>query len=384
MITPEEIAGKALRRYTDYQRSLIQAASIFPLYISADKKASGDFAIRHKQLEAVISRSKDRVGYGYTLVYRTVTTRKHGTQDEIETILFETEDDYLTFLQKTEQAASFKRLLAELLQWQPTLKEWLAAESPDIIHQHAAAWKDICLVVNYLLSHDVTGFYIRTVPVPVHTKFLERYKAVIYSLVKFLQPLRFNKGVSFLEEELGLLRKQHLFSMRWLDQSFLKLYSAGMEVLGISAGYLSQVAWPVKRIILVENETNLYLFPSMAESMVLCSAGGALHLLKDIPVFAKATLYYWGDLDEKGFTLLQDMRTMYPHVISLMMDEAVVVYHRLEMDRQPKAYRQREMSGLTPDETRAYHMLAANQGRIEQERLKQAYMLDQISKLVFA
>ena len=63
------------------------------------------------------------------------------------------------------------------------------------------------------------------------------------------------------------------------------------------------------------------------------------------------------------------------------MDEAVVVQHRLEMDRQQKPYRQRDIGGLTPDEQRAYHMLAANQGRIEQEKLQQEYMLNRIMGL---
>jgi len=370
-----------LRRYTDYQRSLIEGRSFFPLYIPADKKASVDFAKMHQQLQLVISSSKDRKGYGYTLRYRKVVTRKHGEQDEIDAILFETEDDYLRFLDKAEQSLTFKQQLNDLLQWQPTLKEWLATEQPDIIHQYADTWKDVRRVVDYLLLHDVSGHYLRTLPIPVHTKFVQRHSALLWSLLKFLHPERFGEDHQSLEDALQLRKKPHLFSLRWLDLSFASQYSAGMQVFGITVEFLREMTWPLKRIILVENETNLYLFPNMAATMVLCSSGGALHLLKSIPLFHNTSLYYWGDLDEKGFTMLQEIRIMYPHIISLMMDEAVVAHHKKDMDRQPKVYRQREMTGLTPEEHRGYLMLAANQGRIEQEKLQQQYMLDRLAEL---
>lgn len=382
MITPQEIAGKALRRYSDYQRSIIQDISFFPLHIPADKKASTDFSARHKQLEALIGQSKERTGYGYSLQYRKVFTRKHGEQDEVDAILFEREADYLRFLDKEEQSASFKWILEELKSWRAGIKDWLLTQPPDILHQYADAWKGICGVVDYLLQHKVEGYYLRTLPVPVHTKFIQRYQSVIFSLLKYLQPERFCMESASLEEALGLLKKPHLFTLRWLDQSSAVQYSSGMEVFGISVEYLKQVNWSVKRVILVENETNLFLLPSLPDTVALISGGGALHLLKEVPLFQNTQLYYWGDLDEKGFVLLHDIRLYYPRVSSLMMDEAVVAHHQHEIDKQPRPYREKDLPALSPTEKRAFLFLAANSGRIEQEKLDQSYMQACLSSLL--
>ncbi|MBO9564754.1 MAG: hypothetical protein J7621_18405 [Niastella sp.] len=381
MITPREIAGKALRKYTDYLRSVIQGISLFPLYIPADKKGSADFAARHKELEGLIGASKERTGYGYSLEYKKVITRKHGEQDEVTAVFFEQEADYVRFLDKVAQTEDFKLTLEQLLQWRPVIKDWLLQQSPDILFQHKDGWNGICVVVDYLLSHDVAGHYLRTIPVPVHTKFIQRYSAVIYSLLKYLQPARFDKAAFGLEETLGLLKKPHLFMLRWLDDDCCKKYSAGMGVFGITIDYLKSVSWPVRRIILVENETNLFLLPALPGTFGLACGGGALHLLKEIPLFSNSLLYYWGDLDEKGFVLLHDMRLYYPHVKSLLMEDEVIAFHQDEMDSQPKHYRERELPALTTTEKSAYVFLSAHQGRIEQEKLNQAFLQERLLRL---
>lgn len=381
MITPQEIAGKALRRYTDYLRSIIQGTNLFPLYISADKKAAADFAVRHKELEALISASRERAGYGYSLEYKRVMTRKHGEQDEVTAVYFEQEADYVGYLHKESQTEDFKLMVEQFLQWRPAIKDWLLLQSPDLLFQYSDSWAGIRAVVDFLINHDVSGHYLRTIPVPVHTKFIQRYSGVIYSLLKYLQPERFDKSDLSLEEALGLLKKPHLFMLRWLDRELCAEHSAGMDVFGITVDHLKRIKWAMRKIILVENETNLYLLPALPGAFGLACGGGALHLLKEIPLFKNSALHYWGDLDEKGFVLLHDMRLYYPHVKSLLMDERVVIFHQDEMDKQPKHYRERELSALTNAEKSAYVFLSAHQGRIEQEKLNQSYIQEYLSRL---
>lgn len=383
MITPQEIAGKALRKYADYLRSVIQGNSFFPLYIRADKKAAADFAVRHKELEALIGGSKERMGYGYSLQYKKVVTRKHGEQDEVEAVHFDSEEDYLRFLNKVTQAAEFKITLDQLLSWRSDVKDWLLKQQPDILLQYQVAWTGIFSVIDYLLAHKVADHYLRTLPVPVHTKFIQQHSSIIFSLLKYLQPERFGNESLTLEEALGLRKKPYLFALRWLDRAFGFQYSAGMDVFGATVDYLKSVTWPVKRLIMVENETNLYLLPEIPETIALVSAGGSLHLLKEIPLFHNTLLYYWGDLDEWGFVMLHDMRLYYPHVSSLFMDEEVVVFHQKEMNRQPRPYREQTLPALTASEKRAFSLLSANNGRIEQEKLNQHYVNKHLTDRIF-
>jgi hypothetical protein len=70
------------------------------------------------------------------------------------------------------------------------------------------------------------------------------------------------------------------------------------------------VQWDIRRVILVENETNLYLLPAMPFTLAVFSSGKALHLLGEIGLFGALALYYWGDLDEEGFIMLNYDHTL--------------------------------------------------------------------------
>jgi hypothetical protein len=380
MITPKEILNKATRKYVDYLCSLVQGNSFFPLIIPADKKVAADFAEQHKELQTLISRSKDRIGYGYSIEYQTVQTRKHGTQDVITAIVFTSETDYLQYLNKLEEVARFKEAIIQLLKWQPNLQEWLI-KNPGAVFQYLPYWKGICAVTDYLLQQDVSHHYLRSIPVPVHTKFIKEKFTIIHSLLRYLHPNRFDTDRREPEMVLGLLRKPFLFTLRWLDPTFATEYSSGMEVFATAVDHLKRVHWPVKRVIMVENETNLYLLPALADTLALVSSGKALHLLKEVPLFSQVALYYWGDLDEQGFVMLNDMRVYYPHIQSFLMDEQVVLLHQQELDTQPAIYKTRELPALTTDERHAFKLIAWHNGRIEQERLSQEYVHDSLLKL---
>lgn len=380
MITPREIEEKAIRKFKSYLVSVIDGTSIFPLFIVANKKGSPDFSVRHKELEQLIGKSKERLGFGYSLQYKTVNTRKHGIQDEIEAICFNTEEDYIQFLNKQDAIVSYKNQLQWLLQWRPAVKSWLVL-SPSSIFDYLLCWKEICSVVDFLIKHDVSGYYLRSLPVPVHTKFISQYQTVIFSLLQHLEPGRFTTEITDTEEILGLRRKPYLFTLRWLDKPMATECSSGMTIFATTVDYLKTIDWPVRQIIFVENETNLYLLPVIKNTLAIFSAGKALHLLREIPMLNLSALYYWGDLDEDGFTMLNDIRGLYPQIKSLLMDENTIAFHQHEMDKQPAKYKHRVLTNLTDNESRAFNIVSTVNGRIEQEKLKQDYIQQIIQSL---
>ena len=102
MISPEEIRIKAKNKYKDFLRYIINIhyekpdADFFPLIIKADKgKVSDDLLSRQKELQHLISKSKNKTGNGYKLDFETVNSRKNGEQTEVSKIYFENENDYL-------------------------------------------------------------------------------------------------------------------------------------------------------------------------------------------------------------------------------------------------------------------------------------------------
>lgn len=155
----------------------------------------------------------------------------------------------------------------------------------------------------------------------------------------------------------------------------------GAEVLGISTITLRNINWQVSELWLVENETTLYMLPTRPDAIAICSKGYALSELKNIPLFEKSPLYYWGDMNEDGFNLLSMCRQMYANTQSVFMDENSFLSHEKEMDKQPAIYRKQELPVLKDHEKRAFNSLKEYNGRIEQEKLQLSFVEQIISML---
>ena len=101
MIRAEEIRIKAKNKYKDFLRYKVDLSvtfpveDFFPLIIKADKgKVSDDLLTRQKELQLLISKSKNKTGSGYKLDFETVNSRKNGEQTEVSKIYFENESAY--------------------------------------------------------------------------------------------------------------------------------------------------------------------------------------------------------------------------------------------------------------------------------------------------
>lgn len=302
-----------------------------------------------------------------------------GNQKWPVSISVNTEEDYLFLLGKQKEARVFKSLIQQLLEWNDGIKEWMA-ERPQKVLELRDQWKSIGAVVDYLLYNTVHQYYIRSLPVPVHTKFIQQFQATILSILKHLQPERFPEGIKTLEAALGLQVKPLLFLMRWLDPELARQYTSGIEVLSIPVTGLQNASWKAKEVWVVENETNLYLLPKRKDALVVFGKGYALHDLTNIPLFQKARLFYWGDLDEDGYIMLYQFRRHYPLVESIFMDEETVAFHKEEMIQQPFRLKQENLQ-LSTNESNAYAFLMQQGGRIEQERLKPDYIQKRLQEV---
>ena len=153
-----------------------------------------------------------------------------------------------------------------------------------------------------------------------------------------------------------------------------------IEMIGLTSDTLKNADWPVKEIWLVENETNLYLMPERKDAIVIFSKGYAMDLLYGIPMFQKAKLFYWGDLDEDGFVMLHRMRKHYPHLRSIFMDTVTVELHQEEIGKQPGKYKIEKLEFLTEGEKQAFDILKLRNGRLEQEKLRQQFIIQGINR----
>lgn len=358
--------------YPQYLRDLVSGIPFGPLRLRGGKAKPVSTLELYSNIDSFLKYEKKEEKQGWVIEWALWQSKTFGHQRWPSSISVNTEEDFLFLTGKQKEAQLFKVLIQELLLWNAGIKDWLETRPLKVL-EYSTIWKDLCAVVDYLLHNDVRQYYIRSLPVPVHTKFIQQYQAIILSILKHLQPERFPENAKSLEVALGLQVKPSFFLLRWLDPALAGQYTSGIEVLSVPIKDLQNSAWEVGEVWVVENETNLYLLPKRRDALVVFSKGYALHDLTNIPLFQRARVFYWGDLDEDGYIMLHQFRGHYPHVQSVFMDEETAVLHHEEMIQHPFRLKQDQLQ-LTTNESKAYALLMQQDGRIEQERLKQDYL----------
>ena len=180
MITVEEIRKKAERLYRQVLQTNVTGETIFPLTIRSNKRLSSDFTVMRQEIAQVMAGSKDRIGYGYTVVSKTVNTRRHGSQDMPDSIVFETKEDYLKFIGKQKEYVRFEQDYSLIQKNLPQLpSRWLEKNVMMIVQYHQQ-WESLIKVCQWFLHEfkpDI--YYIRELPISVHTKFIEGHKKIL-------------------------------------------------------------------------------------------------------------------------------------------------------------------------------------------------------------
>jgi len=365
------------KAYEDFLRRTIRKEDFQPVRLRGGKKKPETTQALHQAIQGFLTYEKKEGQPGWNITWEHWQSRKLGKQRWPVDIIIATEEDLVFILKKQEEVSRFRQQLETLVAWNDKISGWLEAQ-PNRVLQYHPHWKDICAVLDFLMQQDCTAFYLRNLPVPVHTKFIETHQSSILSLIRHFQPERFSIEINDLEKALGLRKKPLLYPVRWLDKAMAIQHTAGFDVLALTPSALKSAGWVLKEIWLVENETNLYLLPHRQNALAICSMGYSLHGLKDIPLFFRSSLIYWGDLDEDGFIMLGNFRQYYPHLQSVLMDHQTVLHHQKEIETINYRF-SKPVEGLQKKENVAYLHLLEKKGRIEQEKLQQAFVQHYLS-----
>lgn len=306
-------------------------------------------------------------------------SRKFNGQRIPEKIYVSTEDDFLFIINKEKFVIEYFELLYSVLVKKPELREYFA-KNYQVLLEFKDDWNNIVNVINYLENNKVQGLYIREINVPVHTKFLEEKQVLLFHILKFLKPEMGSINAKNFTEFLSLSKFPELRKMRWLDQNLADKYSGSIISVGFHLEEWKKVNWEVDEIWLVENLTNLQLIPKRKNALAIFAKGFALHDLKDSIILHNGKIFYWGDLDEHGYILLSQIREIYPHVISVFMEDKTVLAHQKEMFTHPFLNKS-SPSMLTEEEQLGFEILKRENGRIEQERINQEYIINYFANL---
>lgn len=393
MISAEELKVKAERLYPGYLSSLITLDTFFPKVIRANKlPKEKTFDSLHHDLVSLLQNSKDKIGYGYKVILKKVKSPRYGEQDLPEDILFETEEDFVKFLRKENEATSFKSDLESILNSFPSLSSFFN-RYPLRITEHRGDWEDLLKVCHYFVNNPKPNLFIRELPIQVNTKFVEKKKSILDEMLSILIPYHINQKGKTFEERFHLKQYEPYIHLRILDSDIANSQFSGLSDIGCTPKELSRINISCSRVFILENKQsfkNIDVFltlPQMKGTIALFGSGFKVGSLKEIHWLREKEIFYWGDIDVHGFQILSQLRSYLPNVRSFLMD--METFESLKDERGKGTLsdlKEVSLPHLTIDETTIYKYLLSlgeNKSRLEQEKIPQEYVIKAVKRVFF-
>ena len=377
MITPTEIQKKAENKYLAYLRSVVEGLSFEPIVIVGNKKPDDDTVRFERELTELILHSKEKKGYGYSIEYQKVKTRRHGEQDIPVSIAFQTEHDYLKYIGKEQETTDFRKDVEDILSSFPELYDWVC-RYPNKVLDNQKVWGDLLKVCRYFKGNPKPQLYIRELPIQVDTKFIERNKGIIKELLEIIIAESVNTDETRFETRFNLRFDEPVVRFRVLDKTMSQTLFSGIDDMSVPISQFREVEIPVEAIYIVENKLNMLAFPPIQKSIVVWGHGFGVDVLKDVAWLKLKKIFYWGDLDAQGFQILSEIRTHFPQVESFLMDRET--FDRFYDEGIGTETNVEKVMCLTPEEKELFDFLKSGNYRLEQEKIPQEYVLDRIPR----
>lgn len=385
MITPEYIQEKAHRYYEKILTSSITKVNLFPLIIPfthiKPSQTLEHYSSIQRMIQNVKEHSKEILGYGYTVEFQIINDRKIGKQYRPKKIYFETETDYIKYIEKEEEFKNFKKDIQKIEKRIPEISEWIKNNPKKVIECHGI-WEEILSVLQYFQSNPKPNLYIRELPIHVDTKFIERNNYTIKILLDYLlKEENVNKEESSFEKRYFLKYKEPIVRLRSLDHAF-SLDSNKVTDICLVESEFKKLRIEHSRILIVENEIIFLTLPKIQNCIAIFGKGFGVQSLKKANWLKDKDLHYWGDIDEHGFLILSQLRSYFPNVKSILMDkETYKVFETFA--HQGNRIKTNYLENLTTKETEMFQYLINNQtkNRLEQEHITHNYMQTKLDEM---
>lgn len=384
MITPEQIRNKSQRILPKVLAAMIEGQSLFPLTIRSNKNPSDtSYETFRRELTLLLEHSKNKKAFGYTIEMRSMGAGPFKGQAVPEAISFETQEDFLKFLDAEENAAmcidAEKMLAGEL----PELRAWCLRFPLKLIHPKND-WEKIIRVLRYFKKNPRPNLYLRTLPINVHTKFIEANSSILDELLQILLPPdAINLTETRFEKRYYLKTDEPRIRLLLLDQSNADRFFSGCSELDLPVSALSRLQLPVKRVFIMENKQtysqiyNFLTLPQQQDSIAIFGKGFSVGLLSQCNWLKSCRIFYWGDIDTHGLLILNRIRTYFPHTSSFLMDRSTLDAYKEYWEKGAETT-QEETEYLLPQEKELFKFVKTENIRLEQEKIKQ----DDVEKAV--
>ena len=378
MISPEDIKQQALKWWKPFLQSYILKKPFFPKEndrIGKPKPGdlTGRFEVLQYEITSLYSQSKNETGIGYLVKTAEKNFRRTGTHQLPHSIVFETADDFLHVTKKTKEWELFVKNYEQVINTLPQLQNWVY-DNPLLLTFPNTDWNGILSVCKYFISNPRPELYIRQLPVPIHTKFIEENETLIQSLLDVLIPEHIrDKTQKKFADRYFLQKDEPLIRIRALDENLAIVNN--IRDLSIRLSDFEKGPWHNSHVLITENKMNFLTLPPFPSAIAIWSGGGfKVSYLKNARWLADKNIYYWGDIDEHGFQILHQLRTYYNQVKSVMMNKLTFDKFQ-EFGVKGERNNADKLHLLNEEEEALYKLLKSRQNnRLEQEKISQDYV----------
>lgn len=264
---------------------------------------------------------------GISIESKTQKTRKFGEQTLPRFLVFGDWDSILLFLGKRKEYDEFIKLESKIREAIPELEPWTRTHWKDVL-VFKKSWDSLLEVVIYFLERKMEkkelDLYLRELPVPVHTKFIEQNTGILKKLLDFiLESEMKNPEESDFSGRYFLKSPQATVRFRILDTRLQKEDFLGWSDISILVDEFSN-SFPhhkLEMVFIIENLASFLSFPSQNSAIAIFGKGFHVGHLKNAHWLKEKKIYYWGDIDVQGFQILSMIRKAFPDVHSIFMDE---------------------------------------------------------------
>lgn len=386
MISPEDIKQQALKWWKPFLQSYILKEPFFPKENDRIGKAkpgdlTGRFEALQNEITSLYSKSKNQTGIGYLVKTAEKNFRRTGTHQLPHKIIFETADDFLHVAKKTKEWELFVKNYEQVINSLPQLQNW-AYDNPLLLTFPDTDWNGLLSVCKYFMSTPRPELYLRQLPIPVHTKFIEENEPLIQSLLDFLIPEHIrDKSQKKCVDRYFLQKDEPLIRIRMLDEDLA--IANNIKDLSIRLSDFEKGIWPNSHVFITENKMNFLTLPPFPSAIAIWSGGGfKVSHLRNARWIADKNIYYWGDIDEHGFQILHQLRTYFKQVRSVMMDRPTFDKFQ-EFAVKGERNNADNLYLLNEEELNLYKLLKSRQhNRLEQEKIPQDYVVTSFLQLV--
>jgi hypothetical protein len=366
---------------------MVEDESPFPLRLTLKGPDSRQLSDRFVEVCDWIAQLTAATG-PYRIVWRSVNHRVLGSNNIPSEIWIDSPDDALGLIGKRNAAAKFADMIAQTREKEPELLPWLSRR-PLRALELAEAWPIILHLVAWLRRHPRPGIYPRQIDLPgVHTKFIESHRGVLTELFDLALPDESidadATGTSGFCQRYGFRDKPLRVRFRILDPTLSILATGSGHEITLTQDAFAGLDFTGEKVFITENEINFLAFPPVPGAMVIFGAGYGFRNLADIDWLHNKKLFYWGDIDTHGLAILNQLRELFPHVASLLMDSGTLLAHRSSWQTEPSPVTA-TLSRLTDEEFLLYERLRQRHWgkniRLEQEIIGFETLREALAKL---